>query len=274
MLIPSIWESSLDETSSGGRQGVVVTANSTIHTLGSYTVLIDPTSKPSYGVIVEFGEVRVANANTAMLVNIAYGPTGGGSEEIIIPNLNAGEAPTNNLPGKRAFHFPGLYVPSGVAVSAQCRALISSDTVRVAIWLGQDLSYDYVSTGRVQDYGTDTAISAGTSVVPGTNAYGTWTSIGTTVRDHRVWMVSLDLLADTSQLSSQLQFLIEIGIGPDSGNVTKIGGPFRVQASTGEDFAGPLPPFQYNAVPRGTELWARIGAGGTEARGIQIYGMD
>ena len=57
------------------RAGTTVTASGSINTKGSYSSLIDPTTKPSYGFWVVLSAVGATAANTSMLVDIAYGPT-------------------------------------------------------------------------------------------------------------------------------------------------------------------------------------------------------
>ena len=107
--IPSIWESNLDVGSLNLRLGTEIIAPAT-EIKGSYVSLLDPTTHPTYGVVVSFRSVQASSTATAMLVDIAFGPTGGGSEEIIIPNLQAYGAPDANVAGSKTYHFPGLCI--------------------------------------------------------------------------------------------------------------------------------------------------------------------
>ncbi len=260
------------------RTGTSIAANSTIHTKGSWTELIAETNKESYGIDIGFREPGLSATDTRMLVDIAFGDVGGGNEEIIIPNLNAGNAGGTNRPGMKKWHFP-IYVPSGVSISARSQAVISSDNTNVFIWLTQDPLYPFVG-GLVQDYGTDLSGSQGTSVTPGDAVWPTtWTELTTSSfllqRDHRFWTIGVDGLGDTSFIGSNLPWLVQLGIGPDSGNVTVIAGIFHIGAVSAEEIPGPTPFLQHGVAVKGDQLWARMASGSTpEARGVIAYGID
>ena len=255
------------------RAGTTVTASGSINTKGSYSSLIDPTTKPSYGFWVVLSAVGATAANTSMLVDIAYGPTGGGSEEILVLDLDAGAAASTIAQvGCKAYYFP-VYIPTGVRVSARCQAFIASDTVVVSIFLNQDPAYRW-TCGAVTTYGEDEATSNGTSVTPASGSFGTWTQIGAgtdPVRAHRFWTVGYSVGTDTTIAAADV--LIEIGTGPDSSNVSTIG-RFKFWQIGTELIGGPFPLLVYGPVVAGGELWARIASAEAEARRIILYGMD
>lgn len=254
------------------RSGTTITADAVIHTKGAWTSIIDPTSKPTYGIALSAVDVSGIGAVTSLLLDIGYGPTGGGNEEVVIPDLDCGAAALSIASQGKMHYFP-VYIPSGVRVSGRCQAFISADTVIVSVWLFQDPPYPSVGGGVVA-YGVDAANSCGTSVTPANNAFGLWTQIGATtdpVRAHRMWTVEYDLLADISCAGADL--IVEIGTGPDASNVTAFG-TFQFTQTTSENITGPMPHLVYADVPAGAELWARIASGETEARGIVIYGID
>jgi len=262
--------------------GTTVTASGSANTKGSYASLIDPTSRPSYGIFVEFLNVGVAAAVQNGLVDIAYGPTGGGSEQILLPDLNAGAAPdhTTHVGGKTYF-FP-VYIPSGVRVSARWQASTASDTVVVRVLLVQEPLYEFVA-GPVAVYGRDAANSRGTSVTPGNNAFGSWTELlndagGSGLRrPHRFWTAMIDALADTSLIDNRYEVL-ELGVGPNSGAVTTIAGPFFFGEEGNEMIANSFPLLTHaSAIVDATnlKLWARMSqTGATEARGVMAWGVD
>lgn len=262
--------------------GTVITASATANTKGSYTSLIDPTSFPSYGIWVAFRNVHVSATVTNILVDISYGPTGGGNEQILIPDLNAGAAPTGTTHvGAKLYFFP-VYVPTGTRVSARCQASTGSDTVQVSIWLAQQPLYPW-TCGNVSVYGRDATNSRGTSVTLGTGAFGTWTELLNAAggsglsHPHRYWAMSMDLLADTTATDDNYD-IIELGIGPNSGAVTTIAGPFQFQEEGAEAVYGPIPLITYAPVPvdaTNLKLWARGSkTAGGEARGLMAWGMD
>src|SRR3989304_2985366 len=109
--------------------GTLITANSTSHTKGSWTSCINPVDYDSYGLWIGLSETAAANTRTDMLLDIGIGPTGGGSEQVIVSNLICGWSGTgsagNTYAGRR-FFLP-IFIPRGVAVSARSQALLSSD---------------------------------------------------------------------------------------------------------------------------------------------------
>jgi hypothetical protein len=255
------------------RVGTQVTAHATIHTKGSWISLIDPTDEPSYGFWARFTGVAASAAVTSMLLDIGYGPTGGGSERIIWPNINLGATGVAEG-GPYKWVFCPRYIPAGVRVSARSQALLTADTVSVSIWLCQRPLYPPDCCGDITDYGTVLASSRGTSVTPGASAFpATWTQLDATIdRAHRYWTVMIDQLADTTTTATTT-LLVQIGYGPTSTDVTVIG-EFAVVTSTSEEFGNTFPPLIYKEVPAGGPLWCRIAAGTTEALGAIAYGMD
>lgn len=268
LLVGASWETNL---SASTRNGFGLTASGTTHTMGSWTALVDPTTAPSYGIMVALLDVGASNANTSMLVDIGYGPTGGGNEVVLLPFLNAGAAAALNTGAVKCFSFP-VYIPAGVRVSGRCQSAVVSDAVQCIVWLMQDRTFNVVPGGFVEAYGEVTASSRGTLVTPGNGSFGSWTSLGTTVRDHRFWGLGYDQGGDQSIASTGLA--IELGIGPNSGDVTRIFGPVWFGQSNAESIGGGFPLCGYAPVKSGTELWVRIGSSETEQRGVIAYGCD
>lgn len=264
-------QTNLGVGSVAARDGTTVTASGTVHTKGSWSSLIDPTTFPSYGVWVGFTAVHAANTNTSLLVDIGYGPTGGGSEQVVLPDLNAFGAHGNTYVAGRWYYFP-VYIPSGVRVSGRCQAVTASDTVVVTVFLEQDPLYANPA-GGVLAYGVDSANSRGTSVPCASNAFGAWTQItSSTTRPHRFWGVGLDLLGDSSEATSDA-YIIELGVGPDSSNVSRIYYG-KLQSTTAEIIGPQFPLLSYAPVAAAKALWARLARDHTENRGVIIYGVD
>src|SRR3972149_6002152 len=115
------------------RNGATVTASGTAHVKGSWASCIDPTSRPSYGVTVIVTGIGVAATRSSFLIDIGIGPTGGGSEQVVIPNLDCWGACASgsNAHGAKSWYFP-LYIPAGVRVSARGQASVVSDVANVA----------------------------------------------------------------------------------------------------------------------------------------------
>lgn len=252
------------------RLGTTVTASATINTKGSYSSLIDPTDRESYGIWIRARDVSSANTLENLLLDIAYGPTGGGSEQIIIPNIDCGASGSNTGASGKKFFFP-IYIPSGVRVSARCQSNVASNPVSAAIWLCQYALYPWQS-GLIQDYGTDLANSRGTLVPNASDAFGAWTQLDAALdRPHRFWTAAVDMGSDTT--GATIDCLIELGIGPSSADVTRI---FQSgwHENSAEQMTGIFPLIGYHVTPSGIALFGRLAGGGTESRGVIAYGMD
>jgi hypothetical protein len=278
---PSIGQLHQTNVTAASTVGTTVTAHASANTKGSYTSLVDPTNEPSYGLWVAFSDVSVAGAIQNVLVDIAYGPTGGGNEEIVLPDLDASNAPDHTgYTGAKIYFFP-VYIPDGVAVRARCAASTGGDTVLVQCWLVQKPVVEFLC-GKVSVYGRDAANSRGTSVTPGSSAFGSWTEMlnaaggsGLT-RPHRFWTMSMGPLADVSLNDSRYE-VCELGVGP-TGTVTTIGGPWQF-AEEGNEGIAPSIPLMIHA-PVGVDatnekLWVRMSqTAATDARAIMVWGCD
>lgn len=261
----------------GGTTGTTLTANASANTKAtSWTSLLDPTTGPSYGIYIRVIDVAVATTLTGVLLDIAYGPTGGGNEQLIIPDLNCGGAPdhTTHIGGKD-FFFP-IYIPAGVRVSGRIAAATGSDTCVVQIFLYKSALYTPVCS-RVSAYGVDAANSRGTAVTPGNNAFGTWTVLkaGPMDRPHKLWFAQLDQNTDTSQFDDRY-YLVQLGVGPDSSNVSPIFQAYMSEEG-GEcmDIIPPFPQYGPTIADAAADLWCRMAeTGAAEVRGVIAYGMD
>ena len=259
------WESNL---TASARDGTTITASATIHTKGSWSVLIAATTREAYGIVVGIHGVQASATATSQLVDIGFGPAS--SERVIIPNLDAGAAPTDTPP--KQWIIP-IYIPSGARLVARNQALIASDTALVVAMLIERPLYEYHAI-RCTDYGTNLSLSQGTSVTPGNAVFGSWTQLtASTARDHFLWTIGTDQLADTTL--TNLRLLVELGHGPTSTSVRSIG-VWQAGTDSSERVYGLLPAVPiYHPVPSSSGIWARAAASTTpEARGVIAYGID
>src|SRR5688572_5686842 len=70
--------------------GTQVTGAGTAHTKGSWASLIDPVPYDSHMLALAIFATSVSATQTDSLLDIGIGPSGGGSEQVILPNLLAG----------------------------------------------------------------------------------------------------------------------------------------------------------------------------------------
>lgn len=266
-MIPGALESNLVETSGAGRIGTTLTGG-IAHTKGTPpTQLIASTAAEAQGVYVMARGVSTAATDTGVLLDIMIGAAL--SETVLIPDIDCGEAHTNSL---GVIHYFPVQIAAGTRISARLQGTQAAETADVAVWLAESCQHVEDVAGWVA-YGEDAAASRGVSVTPATDTWGTWTEIGTTTADHNVFRVGVDLLGDTNVTARD--DLIQIGYGasaPGAGG-TAIVGNFALKVLGGEDMIGVGPTSAvYAVVASGTKVWARIASGGTEARGVIIYG--
>jgi hypothetical protein len=251
--------------------GTLITASATPHTKGSWVSLIDPVDFDSFGIWLHISGTTTAATRTDGLLDIGIGPSGGGSEQVIVSNLVCGwrglASTASCMNGMRLF-LP-IFIPKGVRVSARNQALIVSDSVRVSIVLagGRGGLGMPICVG-MDDYGIDTANSIGTSHTPGTTgAESAFANIGSTLSKNYkgVLIIPQGTLADTTMINQAYHW--EVGYG----SVTLA--EWFYETGTSEIVCGPFPmaPFMC-ALPLGTQMQVRAeSAAAAEAQDVGVY---
>jgi hypothetical protein len=257
--------------------GTSVAAHATTaHTKNAtYTTLIAATAYDAYGISVTVANTAVASTRTSVLVDIAIG--GAGSEQVIIPNLIAGNqaASATTSYGGSQYYFP-IMIPKGVRVSATCQAFTAADTVHVAVHLFQHPIHGVWYGQRVTAYGADTATSSGTSMSPGSSTYATDVSVSaSTTNPIQFLQVGTDLL--TNSAGTTLRGLIRVSTGttPD---VLVDDLPYFESTTLESTYFTPanmlLSQMRFD-IPAGTNLKISAMRNGTAAsRGWALYGVD
>lgn len=257
------------------RDGTTVAGHATVaNSAGNFVEIFPSTVNNARGVwVMAWDGANSINAiNAASLISLATG--GAGSETIVIPDMDfGGTYPQGSSPrgSGKVYHFPGINIVAGSRVSLQVRSAVAGRSYLCVVALDPLLTTD-VSESTVVAYGADQANSRGTSVTPGSGAFGSWVEIGTTSRAHSVWSVGYDTLGDASIVAAS-SVLVEIAYGPNSGSLTHLG-LFRLSQDILENISPSFPPVVYSSqIPTSTKVWARIASNETEARGIIIYGV-
>jgi len=252
------------------RSGATITAGGTAHVMGAWASLIDPVDEASYLLAIRAADVETAAADTSMLMDLGIGPSGGGSEVVILPFLDLGAADASISGMGKFWEFP-VNISKGVRLSARAQSAIVSDTVTIAVYLHQRSLYP-LPVSRWKEYGSVATSSRGTLVAPGNGAFGSWVSVGvTTTRRHNYWTVGYDQGGDVT-LANAGGVLVELGyeVGAE-----RLIGQFMFRQTNSEDLAGPFPSSPlYHPVPSGVQMRVRIASAETENRGIIIYAGD
>ena len=191
-----------------GASGASVQASATPHALtGTPTAVVNSTDIEAEWIRIHVHGMSNTATNTNGLLNIYFGAAG--SEVLVIDSLAVGWAPTADAVGlPNTYWFP-MRIPRGTRISAELRALIASDLVRVSVEYGASNGLHWVGSG-VETLGEDTANSRGTSITPATTGSG-WTTIGTTGRRYRYIQVSCLGNNDTTAAATWLNWYLGTG---------------------------------------------------------------
>jgi hypothetical protein len=276
LLVPSMlsqaWQTNV---TAADRDGTTITASATANTKGAYSAgqLIAALDEPSYGLWVMVSNPgQAAAVALGYLLDIGIGPSG--SEVDLIPNLNCGNASatdSSSQNGGKSWYFP-IYIPDGERIAARAQSTTVSEAFEVAIWCEQDFVRPPYYVSAVTTYGAVTSgDSEGTTVAGGNGAFGSWVSIGTSAADHELWQLGVDF-ADNIALANA-DILIDVGIGPDSANITAIETNISFTTTANEAMNCVFQPF-FAPVPSSTGLWARIAASAVDDFGVVLHGMD
>jgi hypothetical protein len=236
--------------------GTSVTTGGTSATKGTAVQLTASTLYDAYWIrVYAWGYSNLANAAGACLDILI----GAATEEVLIPNLLAGNAATLGLLGLgcgKSWDFP-IYIPAGSRLAAQAAGERTSTAMRVGYQLfgGKGSPMHPVGT-KVTTYGIGT-VPAGTAVTAGVSgAEGSFTQITASTSENHIAIVpSWQNRTDTT-LTSQVVSL-DVGIGAATEDVES--GPYMYSVDANEAMAGPfggcMPIFDH--IPSGTRLSVR-----------------
>lgn len=248
-----------------------LTASGSTHTKGSWSSMIDPVPSDCQWLNLLIGGTSANGVRTEALVDIAIGPTGGGSEQVILPNLLAGWSGANILRnGERVVSVP-MYIPSGVRVSGRCQSAVVSDTIEVGIALSCGFSSPpWATFTKADDIGTNTGTSMGTAVTAGnTGTEGSWTNVGSTTARDYYGLYILVQSETTGTTMTSLAYHFEIGYS--STTLAE----YLFITDSNEWTNGPFPAFPYlGYIPSGTQLQVRGECSSTaEVLDVALYGF-
>lgn len=260
----------LQATPSTTVPGTSVALGGSAHTKTAWVSMIDPVSADCYWIDLFFVNTFTAATNSRTLVDIGIGPTGGGSEQVLLPNLLAGgSASWTNLGCCRRIGLP-MYIPRGSRVSVRAQSVRTSFTMSVGCWVwGGPTSPPWWVAVGADGYGPDTATSAGVAHTSGnTGAESSYASIGGTTSKNYDALLAMAQV-DSNTVKTSLAYHFEFGASS-----TTIG-EFYCQTTTSETLTGLWPnPLMYQQIPASTQLQARGECSGTaEPLDLALYGL-
>lgn len=248
-------------------------------TLGLYTTLLAGASVTDdvYGIEININNVGQTTVARDCLATLAFDPAGGTTFTDFVDLLCGSASQYAGLTGGGSgggarFWFP-LWIKAGTTIGM--RGSVSTVDVTAfnafvklyckpsrpeLIWCGQ----------KIEQLGVVVASSTGTSVTAGTTSEGTWTSIGTTTRNHRFYEFGFGL-ADTA--SSSNGYHVDISIG-DASNKHPIILDAYAGTTTAEMATKTMCP-TWAESKSGDIVYARtqVGPSSTDSTTIAIYAM-
>jgi hypothetical protein len=225
-----------------------VTSSGSANTYGSVVELISAANntQDSWGIEVIIVSTGASTVSSETCVDILAGAA---TEDKIIDSLIGGFA----YAGTSMRYFFPLYIPAGTRISAQAASAVTSNAVRVGVYLYGNGNPPFRVGGRVTTYGTKVNSARGQAVTPA--ASGGTASVtemtASSSRDHFYFLPGFQVEADGSIAAAGW---VNVGIGVGAATEERIGTWFYPKATT-EQMSGPMPMFgAFRDVPSGTRL--------------------
>jgi hypothetical protein len=248
--------------------GVVLTANSSANTKGSYTQIIASTATDCTTLVVWLDGTN--STGTHMSCDIAVGASG--SEFILIHDLMLQPVGPYGSP-----QVIPLRIPAGNRVAARIQSTTGSDTVAFMCWIfdGEFISGEGFSI--VDTYGFSSSTTKGTVIDPGGtgNTKGSWTQVvAATTADIAGIFLAMDVGSGGSTSNS---VAFDVGIGASGSETVIISNVGMRKGSSGTAMFPDFFPLIPISIPNGTRLAARAQSSITTSPartfGLTIYGV-
>jgi len=190
---------------------IVVTANASANTKGSWTQLIASSSGNTSFIFVSAAGIGATATNTATLLDIGTGASG--SETVIIGDVAVGASSSVSQGVNNVFGVP-FKIASGTRISARIQSVVTGGkTASISSFL-MDLGNYNTAPTSVDVIGADTANSKGISF---SGASGSWTEgIASTSRDYRA--ICCILSSHNSDVAG-ITITWDVGIGASGSEV-------------------------------------------------------
>jgi len=192
-------------------QGLLISASTT--TFATYQQIGADVANDTYGLLIGINTNSANNTSSRSVINIGVDFTGGTSFTTLIPNLVAGGAPSYITEGTAQYYYFPVFLPSGSAVAVQA---YSSTATAFRVFVQRYLRPMNPSAMRIATYAESIGESTyeGTNFTPSTTAAnGTWTLMGTTVRDLWWWQVGVQGTASDTSYAGNTTILVDVGVG-------------------------------------------------------------
>ena len=271
--LPPLATDYVHATRSGSNPAWVNATCGAANVKGAWVSVIDPVAAGGgTTMMLHFNQTNVAATDTACLLDIGFGPSGGGSELVVVGNLLCGFLDLISM--QRTLP---LWVPPGIRVSARAQSVVAAKTVGVAVdVLAGEFAHGGWVPAQYTDYGVDTANSGGTTVTAsGTaNVKGAWAPLTTsTTAAHNALLI---MVQGSVAVQTTAHYLLDVGVGAGGSEVVIVPDwHFRLTSSEQNFPTGPAFVPLGTSIPAGTRLSARVAAGtGSLTAEVVVHGIN
>lgn len=251
--------------------GTVVTTGGSAHTKGSWTQITASSAVDADAVIVMIRGASGADT----LTDIAVGASG--SEVVVCSNLYEGAGSIPAFAHGATYVIP-LQIPAGTRISARSQGHVSSQGLKVDLYLMKGGVAFPSACGRLTPYGANTADSGGVQIDPGTtaNTKGAYSEItSSTSNPIKALIAAFPLVGDGTR--SDCDWMVDIAVGAAGSEVPLISNFHLMCAATGNSHYPQASPTIPVAIPSGTRIAVRAQCSITTSDRLFdaiIYGID
>ncbi len=193
------------------------------------------------------------------LLDIGIDNAGGSSYTAVINNIVCGQSGATSEGGVR-YLFP-FFIKAGSTIAARIQGSNgTAGTVAVQVKLrGRPANPQAMLVGQYAETVGTITNSNGVSLTPGTAAFGSYVSLGVTVKPLWWWQVCAQFNSSTTATK---QYYFELSWGDASNKRVILPWSRGYISGTAENYLHPLDAFGYHYVPAGSTIYIR---GGTVA---------
>ena len=254
------YQRNFNPTVPGTSDGVSVSPGGS-NVMGSWTDLMGGTvAEDSFGIWINVADGQQGSGTTgAKLMDIGIDYGGGTSYTVLIPYLGfSGEVNTGSTQWRGAlFYFP-VFMPKGSRLGARIQAKNSTPTtVTVKAKLAQKPSRPgLIRYGTYVDaIGADPTNSRGTVYVPGNSAWGSWVSLGTSLRE--AWFCVPAFINDVTSSTNNCG-MADFATGNTTSKLTLLPQFYYAHHGSDEVVTGPEPDeMGFHQLPAGSTFYVR-----------------
>lgn len=182
----TVTEAGWGQTLTSGAANTKPASTTLIKTIGSYDC---------YGLYITFTGGATSAATKRYLVDIYF------DSVLTIPDLLVNSPAM--VAGGYCYYFP-IFIKAGTAIGARVQCSTAAATINIGLkGLIKPKRHDAIKYGtKVTAYGISAATTVGTTILPGTSSWSSFTSIGTVATGRKPWWWQLGLATNDTTMTT------------------------------------------------------------------------